>query len=104
MKSTVIPIWHDIAKQGDWSAGSILQWQVVRSGYQPEKVPVDLKQRQQILKFFLDLGACCLPHLCLIAALFHRGSGETPQSPVGAPVSGYVYAEVWCLRRCMGVI
>lgn len=94
MKSTVIPIWHDIAKRGDWSVGSILQWQAqsCEIWLPTRKCTGRLKAMfQQVLKFCLDLGACYQLHLCIIAALLRRHSGETPQGLGGCP----------CLRVCL---
>lgn len=76
-KSTVIPIWHDIAKQGDWSVGSILQWQLqsCEIWLPTKKCPGRLKAVcQQILNFCLDLTACYQLNLHIIAALLHRDS------------------------------
>lgn len=77
MKSTVIPIWHDTAKQGDWSVGSILLWQ-------PQSCEIWLPTRkctgrlkavcQQVLKFCPDLTACYQLNLHIIAVLLHRHS------------------------------
>lgn len=77
MKSTVIPIWHDIAKQGDWSVGSILQWQLqsCESWLPTRKCTGRLKAVcQQVLKFCSDLTACYQLSLCITAALLHRDS------------------------------
>lgn len=77
VKSTVIPIWHDIEKQGDWSVGSILQWQLqsCEIWLPTRKHPGRLKVVcQQILNFCLDLTACYQLNLRIIAALLQRDS------------------------------
>lgn len=94
IKSTVIPKWHDVAKQGDWFVGSILQWQLRSCEiWIPTRKCTDrLKAMlQQVLKFCLDLMGCYQLHLHIIAALLHIDNGETPQCLGACP----------CLRVCL---
>lgn len=81
MQSTVIPVWHDIAKQVDWSAGSIFQWQAQSCEFWlPTRRYTSRLWAvfQQILKFWIELGFCHQLHHHTAATLIHRDSGERP--------------------------